>query len=133
MALTAVACRQAQPAEKPYKLCDAQGLYLLINPTGTKYWRYKYRWQGTEKALSLGVYPQTSLSDARNQLLQARATVKSGEDPAKLRKQARRQHATELGASFEAIAWEWYENRLAEASVLVVNLKSDDLGGFSYR
>jgi len=116
MALTAVACKQAQPAEKPYKLYDAQGLYLLINPTGTKYWRYKYRWQGKEKALSLGVYPETSLSDARNQLLQARASVKSGEDPAEVRKQARRQHAIELGESFEAVAWEWYENRLAEAS-----------------
>ncbi len=116
MALTAVACRQAQPAKKSYKLYDAQGLYLLVNPSGTKYWRYKYRWQGREKALSLGVFPQISLSQARNQLIVARAQVRSGDDPAELRKQARRQEATELGTAFAVVAWEWYENRLAEAS-----------------
>jgi len=116
MALTAVTCRQAQPAEKPYKLYDSQGLYLLVNPSGTKYWRYKYRWQGKEKALSLGVYPQITLSEARNQLALARVTVKSGQDPAEARKQARRQQISEIGATFEAVAWEWYENRLAGAS-----------------
>ena len=77
MALTAVTCRQAQPAEKPYKLYDSQGLYLLVNPSGTKYWRYKYRWQGKEKPSHRGNF-QITLSEARFSCF-GPGTVKSGQ------------------------------------------------------
>ncbi len=57
--LSAVAPKNAKPREKPYKLSDGGGLYLLINPNGSKYWRLKYRHGGKEKNLALGVYPDT--------------------------------------------------------------------------
>ena len=65
MPLTDPAIRTAKPAEKPYKLSDAGGLYLEVHPNGSKYWRLKYRHAGKEKRLALGVYPGVSLKDAR--------------------------------------------------------------------
>ncbi|MGI9045740.1 MAG: Arm DNA-binding domain-containing protein, partial [Burkholderiales bacterium] len=65
MALTDTRCRTAKPESKPFKLTDEKGLYLLVQPNGAKYWRMKYRLQGREKLLALGVYPDVSLKDAR--------------------------------------------------------------------
>ena len=62
MPLTAIAAKEAKPKDKPYKLSDEKGLYLLINPKGAKYWRLKYRYGGKEKTLALGVYPEVSLA-----------------------------------------------------------------------
>ena len=64
MPLTATAAKVAKPKDKPYKLSDEKGLYLLINPKGAKYWRLKYRYGGKEKTLALGVYPEVSLAEA---------------------------------------------------------------------
>jgi len=61
MALTAAALRNLQPREKPYKLYDAEGLFVLVNPKGGAYWRLKYRHEGREKVLALGVYPEIPL------------------------------------------------------------------------
>ena len=61
MALTDAAIRTAKPAEKPYKLTDGKGLFMLVHPNGSKYWRMKYRYDGKEKTLALGVYPETGL------------------------------------------------------------------------
>jgi hypothetical protein len=55
-------CRNAKPKEKPYKLSDSKGLYLLVSPNGSKYFRLKYRFAGDEKLLALGVYPETTLA-----------------------------------------------------------------------
>jgi Arm DNA-binding domain len=63
--LTNAALRAAKPTEKPYKLTDGGGLYLLINPSGALWWRLKYRFEGREKLLSLGVHPHVSLQRAR--------------------------------------------------------------------
>ncbi len=65
MSLTTKTCEAAKPALKPQKLTDGQGLYLEIMPTGSKYWRLKYRFAGKEKRLALGVYPEVSLVEAR--------------------------------------------------------------------
>ena len=65
MALTDATIRTAKPQEKPVKLSDSRGLYLLINPNGAKGWRLKYRFGGKEKLVSLGIYPDVSLAEAR--------------------------------------------------------------------
>ena len=65
MALTDIAAKQGKPRDKAYKLADSAGLYLLIQPNGAKYWRLKYRINGKEKVLALGVYPEVGLATAR--------------------------------------------------------------------
>jgi len=74
--LTAVAVRNASPREKPYKLSGGGGLYLEVQPTGAKYWRWKYRHAGKEKRIALGVYPQVSLEDARRRRDQQHALLR---------------------------------------------------------
>ncbi|WP_169782851.1 Arm DNA-binding domain-containing protein, partial [Escherichia coli] len=64
MALTDIKVKTVKPKDKPYKLADGSGMYLLINTNGSKYWRMKYRFAGKEKMLSLGVYPDVTLADA---------------------------------------------------------------------
>lgn len=65
MALTDIKVRTTKPSDKPFKLTDGQGMHLLINPNGSKYWRLQYRFDGKQKVLALGVYPMVSLGEAR--------------------------------------------------------------------
>lgn len=97
---------------QPYKLYDAGGLFLLVQPGGGKWWGYKYRFSGREKSLALGVYPEISLSDARELLAQARKTLAAGGDPGQVKQEARRQAVSQSGNSFEAVAREWHGSRL---------------------
>ena len=87
--------RAIRPKTKPFKQSDFDGLYLLINPSGSKLWRFKYRWHGKEKLLALGKYPDVSLAQARRLRDEARRQVASGDDPAALRKAQKQKHATE--------------------------------------
>ena len=80
--LTELGVRQAKPAEKQRKLFDGGGLYLLIHPNSSKYWRLKYRLFGKEKLYSLGVYPEVSLTEAREERNRVRALIRRGIDPA---------------------------------------------------
>ncbi|KVO28920.1 Arm DNA-binding domain-containing protein [Burkholderia ubonensis] len=89
MALTATVIEQAQSAEKPKKLFDGGGLYLLVTPEGGKYWRLKYRFGGKEKRLAFGVYPKVTLEVARERRDAARALLAEGVDPGEIRKQQR--------------------------------------------
>ena len=66
MSLTDTAIKKAKPGDKPVKLSDGKGLYLLVNPVGSKLWRWKYRFLGKEKVMSLGAYPDVSLAQARD-------------------------------------------------------------------
>ena len=61
MTLSDTTCKNVKPKEKPFKLADEKGMFLLINTNGSKYFRFKYRFAGKEKTLALGVYPETSL------------------------------------------------------------------------
>jgi hypothetical protein len=79
--LTATAAKQAKTKEKPYKLSDEKGIFLLVNPNGSKYWRLKYRFGGKEKLLALGVYPDLSLADARDMRDEARTQLAKEVDP----------------------------------------------------
>ena len=84
--LTDSCIRQAQAAAKPYKLADGGGMYLLLKPDGSRYWRLDYRFAGKRKTLALGVYPEVSLDEARKQRSAAKSLLADGLDPAALRK-----------------------------------------------
>ena len=72
MPLSDTAIRKAKPTDKPYKLADEKGLFLLVTPAGGKWWRLKYRFGGKEKLLALGKYPEVGLKDARERRDDAR-------------------------------------------------------------
>lgn len=108
--LTDTAIRTAKPKDKPYKLADEKGLYLLINQTG-KYWRLKYRFAGKEKLLALGVYPEISLKEARAKRDDARKVLEGNKDPAMVKRQAKLAAKRAAEDSFEAIAREWIDQQ----------------------
>ncbi|MBP6188736.1 MAG: integrase arm-type DNA-binding domain-containing protein [Azonexus sp.] len=111
MPLTDTTIRTAKPTEKPYKLADEKGLFLLVSPNGSKWWRLKFRIDGKEKLLSLGVYPDTSLKKARSDRDTARSMLAEGIDPS-LQRKATKAARVELSAnSFEVICREWLENK----------------------
>jgi integrase len=109
--LTDIAVRNARPKTKPYKLTDAESLYLEVHPNGSRYWRYRYRWQGKERRLALGVYPEISLAQAREERDRARALLKRGIDPVAHRREAVAQREAEALNSFEVLALEWYSHQ----------------------
>jgi len=79
--LTETRIRAAKPREKPYKLFDERGLYMLVNPDGSRWWRFKYALEKREKGISLGVYPDVPLKRARERRNEARQLVADGVDP----------------------------------------------------
>lgn len=106
--LTDTAIRRAKPGEKPMKLFDGKGLFLLVNKTGSKLWRLKYRFEGKEKLLALGAYPEVRLAEARSQRDEARALLAEGIDPGEARKAEKQTRERAAANSFEAIAREWH-------------------------
>lgn len=112
--LTELGIKAAKPREKPYKLFDERGLFLLVNTDGRRWWRFKYRFQRREKLLSLGVYPDVPLKRAREKRDEARRLVADGIDPSAKRKAEK----AALADTFEAVAREWLEmKRKALAAV----------------
>ena len=109
MALTDTTIRNAKPGDKPAKLFDERGLFLLVTPTGGKWWRLKYRHEGKEKLLSLGTYPDVSLKDARERRDSARKQLADGIDPSHSRKAQKALLQERAANSFEAVSREWYE------------------------
>ncbi len=103
--LTDAKIKNAKPGPKPLKLFDERGLYLEVSPSGGKWWRLKYRYGGKEKRLSLGVYPEVSLKEARERREDARKLLNGGMDPSAARKIEK---AGLDGESFEAIVREWH-------------------------
>lgn len=107
MPLTVVQIKAAKPKDKPYKLADERGLYLLINPSGSKLWKLKYRFAGIEKKLSLGAFPEVSLAEARDKREEARKHLTNNIDPGILKNSIKRSTQEAAENSFEAIAREW--------------------------
>jgi len=103
--------KSAKPQEKPYKMADGTGLYLLVNPSGSKYWRFDYRFLGKRKTLAVGVYPAVSLKDARIKLREAKECLANGIDPGYKKKTDRRAKEIEAENSFKAIGTEWFDTR----------------------
>ena len=111
MALTDLLIRKAFPSEKPYKMSDDRGLFLLVNPSGSKLWRQKYRFAGKEKLLSHGVYPELDLKGARLKCEEARRLLSQGMDPAIAIKAQKHIDQGIVTDGFEVICREWLEYR----------------------
>lgn len=111
MKLTARQISTAKPTEKPYKLSDGGGLYLLVNPNGSRYWRMKYRYAGKEKLLSIGVYPDVTLAEARDKRTQAKRILAAGDDPSEVKQAEREAKNLAVNNSFELLALEWHEHK----------------------
>ena len=107
--LTAREVQNLKPSSKQTKHFDGGGLYLLIKPEGQKYWRLKYRFQGKDKTLTLGVYPEISLKEARDKRQEAKSLLKQGIDPQAQRKETKHKQETQHLDCFAAQAREWYE------------------------
>lgn len=106
--MTVLECKNAKPAEKPYRLSDGLGMYLEVTPTGAKYWRLKYRFAGKEKRLALGVFPEVSPAEARAERDKARKLLAEDIDPGELRKINKIMRLDRSENSFEAVAREWF-------------------------
>lgn len=107
MTLRDTACRNAKPQEKPYRLYDEQGLYLEVQPSGSRYWRWKYRFQGKEKRLALGVYPSVGLMDARRKRDAARELLAQGHDPSVQKRMAKLISHLDHQHTFQSVAQQW--------------------------
>lgn len=106
MALTELKVRNTKPSDKPVKMTDGNGMHLLISTSGSKYWRFQYRFAGKQKILALGVYPEVSLSEARRRRDEARQLVANHVDPSEKRKAQKIESKGLL--TFEQVAREWH-------------------------
>lgn len=111
MSLTDIIAKNAKPQKTQFKLFDEKGLFLLVTPNGSKYWRMKYRFDGKEKLLSFGTYPETSLKEARNKRDAARKQIQEGCDPSQEKKLAKLARLINSENSFENVAREWHEKQ----------------------
>ncbi|MGY0161435.1 tyrosine-type recombinase/integrase [Edwardsiella tarda] len=111
MKLNARQVEASKAKDKPYKLADGGGLYLLVNPNGTKYWRLKYRVAGKEKLLAVGVYPNVTLADARVKREDAKRVLAAGGDPGQEKQEDKRAKVMAITNSFEKLAREWHEHK----------------------
>lgn len=108
MSLTDTAIRKLKSAEKPVRVFDSGGLYLEVAPSGGKWWRLKYRYGGKEKRISLGVYPDVGLKNARDRRDAARKLITEGVDPGEHRKEQKAARAERAASNFEVVAREWF-------------------------
>jgi len=130
MSLTETTIKNTKHSDKAFKLADEKGLFLLITPTGGKWWRQKYRFEGKEKLLSLGIYPEVSLKDARQRRDDARKQLANGIDPGQNRKAMKSAKADRAANSFEVIAREWFQKKSpgwakSNSSKIIARLEKD--------
>lgn len=129
--LTEMQVRNAKPKDKAYKLFDGGGLYLHVQPNGSRIWRLKFRQpDGKENLLTFGPYPEITLQDAREKRLGARRLMLQGVNPARQRDDAKRLMAERAANTFEKIAREWYTNKVPTwsertAKNMIVRLEAD--------
>ncbi|HBM9257035.1 TPA: tyrosine-type recombinase/integrase [Citrobacter freundii] len=116
MKLNARQVETAKPKDKPYKMADGGGLYLLVKTNGSRYWRLKYRIDGKEKLLALGVYPDVSLADARAKRDEARKGIARGIDPLEVKKEQKVEREAQVKNTFQEIALEWHSMKVKKWS-----------------
>lgn len=114
MPLTDAAIRNAKPAAKAVRLFDGGGLYLELSPAGGRWWRWKFRFEGKEKRLSLGTYPATPLRLARERRDEARALLAAGRDPSAERRAAKDAQQQAQARTFRAVAEAWMQHQAGE-------------------
>jgi len=130
MPLSETALRNAKSAEKPKKIYDGRGLYVLLQPGGGKWFRFKYRFGGKEKSLSLGVYPDVDLKKARTRTDEARRLLADGIDPGANRKATKAAGEDRAANSFEVVAREWFSKQQptwveGHSSKIIARLEND--------
>ena len=106
--LTDLQVKNAKPKDKPYKLTDGGGLYVLITPSGGKLWRFDYAFEDKRKTLFLKSYPEITLSEARQRRDEARRQIATGTDPNQEKKAAIGAAETATASFFEVVAGEWF-------------------------
>jgi integrase len=111
MPLTNTQISKCKPKQQPYKLSDSGGMFLLVHPNGSKYWRLKYRLHGKEKTLALGVYPDVSLAQARENRDTAKKEIKNGTDPVLKRRDEKHLALLKSENTFEAVTKEWHSQQ----------------------
>lgn len=109
MALTDTEIKRAKPQNKGHKLVDGRGLMLLVQPNGSKLWRYRYKYLGKETMLSLGCYPDVGLAEAREKAIAARKLLREGISPAGQRREEKRLAKFNADNTFRAVAEDWYQ------------------------
>lgn len=110
MLLTNRQCETAKSKDKSYKLNDGKGLYLHVMPTGSKYWRFRYRFVGKETTLAFGVFPEVSLLEARDRRDAARKQLRDGLDPQQVKRHQKAAHVERGQNTFEAVARAWFKD-----------------------
>ncbi|WP_159281979.1 tyrosine-type recombinase/integrase [Rahnella variigena] len=113
MPLSDIQIKRAKPAEKPFTLNDGNGLSLLVETSGGKGWRFRYRFAGKPKMISFGVYPTVSLADARARREEAKSQLARGINPSEARKAGKLAQMSAAGNTFKAIALEWHAAKKA--------------------
>ena len=132
MPLTDAAIKKPKPVDKPTKLADGGGLYLLLNPNGSRWWRFDYRFDGKRKTLSMGVYPDTSLKLAREKRDDARRLLAAGTDPGAQRRSNKAAGIDRAANSFEVVAREWLELKRREWTKLQFEKERDRLQNHAF-
>jgi integrase len=104
MALTDTKIKSLKPGEKPYKVSDGNGLVLIVTPNSSLWWRQRYFFDGKEKMISLGTYPEVTLASARKKSAESRELIAAGVDPSAKRQTEKRENVD----TFEAVFYEWF-------------------------
>lgn len=129
--LTNTAIKALKPGEKPYKRADSGGLYLYVTPGGSKLWRMAYRWQGKQRTLAIGVYPEVTLEAARDERLRAKRLLREGIDPSAAKQEAKREYEAQTKNTFGAIADEWLDMQRREGKAQATLRKTEWLLGLA--
>jgi integrase len=111
MALKDLEIKHLKAPLKPKKLYDGGGLFLYLAPNGLKSWRYEYAFQGRRSTLTFGLYPEVSLKEAREKLVEAKKLLREGNDPGLQKKAVQEYAVTEKQGTFESVAREWFTNK----------------------
>ncbi len=111
MKLSNIAIKNAKPKDKTYRLTDGDGMFLLITPTGSKLWRFKYYFNKKERILALGSYPEVSLARAREKRLEARKLLSESIDPGVVKQEKKRERLINSENTFEAVARQWHDKK----------------------
>ena len=132
MPLTASSVRDAKGRDKPYKVSDAGGLYMFVQPSGQRYWRLAYRWAGKQRTMALGVYPAVGLADARRERDAVRKLLAEGRDPVALAREAAAAARFAEMATFKAVAEEFVAKCEREGRAEITLTKQRWLLSFAY-
>ena len=131
MPLTDATIRNLKPRDKPYKVSDFEGLFLLVKPTGSRLWHQKYRIEGKEKLLAIGSYPEVSLAQARLSRDAARALLAAGKDPSEAKQERKREEKERRGLTFESQAKAYFDKTKNEGRAETTLSKTEWLLGMA--